>query len=199
MNFLAHLYLSFEQPEILLGNFMADLLGGRREVAQQPPLIQKGVQLHYAIDAFTDRHPIVQQSKARLRDKYRHYAAVIVDIFYDHLLAKHWEQYSEQSLPAFCQQTYSHFRQQAKDIPARVRPYVDSMIQHNWLLNYADEEGIRYTFWRTSERSRFNSRLEEAPDDLFAQEAAFTEDFHHFFPLLKDFAYEKMQSLLQAE
>lgn len=197
MNFLAHIYLSFDEPQLLLGNFMADMLKGRREVEQQPLLIQKGVQLHYAIDAFTDSHLEVKRSKDRLRGKYRHYAAVIVDIFYDHLLAKHWKKYNDSPLPVFSQRTYAHFQQHFDKIPPRVQPYVQSMINHDWLLNYAEEAGIRHTFWRTSQRTRFPSRLEEAPDDLFAQEKEFTRDFHRFFPELQAFALEKMKLLLK--
>ena len=91
MNFLAHIYLSGDDPNIQLGNFIGDFVKGRNLVEQFGHEIAKGIELHRAIDEFTDKHPIVKLSKVRLREKYRHYAPVIVDIFYDHYLAKNWE------------------------------------------------------------------------------------------------------------
>ena len=99
MNFLAHLYLSGNDPLVRLGNFIGDFVKGRDLADRYEPAIVKGIELHRAIDEFTDQHAIVKQSKMRLRPKYRHYAPVIVDIFYDHFLAAGWDNHSEQLLP----------------------------------------------------------------------------------------------------
>ena len=106
MNFLAHLYLSGEEEPVLLGNFMADFVKGNPEARLRTilppevvasgifPELIRGIQLHRHIDHFTDTHPIVERTKARLRPEFRKYAGVISDMFYDHFLAAEWTAYS---------------------------------------------------------------------------------------------------------
>ena len=97
MNFLAHIYLSGTNPKTMVGNFIGDFVKGRNVLEQFEADIAKGIELHRSIDEFTDHHPVVQISKMRLRPKYRHYAAVIVDIFYDHLLSRFWSNYHDRT------------------------------------------------------------------------------------------------------
>ena len=101
MNFLAHLYLSADDPEIQLGNFIGDFVRGRDLSTRFSVGIVTGILLHREIDEFTDRHEVVKRSKDRLRPKYRHYAPVIIDMFYDHHLAVNWNAYHHQPLPDF--------------------------------------------------------------------------------------------------
>ena len=89
MNFLAHIYLSGDNDLIKIGNFMADGIRGKH-YEYLPAEVQKGIVLHRAIDTYTDSHPIFRQSTKRLHHRYHHYAGVIVDVFYDHFLAKNW-------------------------------------------------------------------------------------------------------------
>ena len=103
MNFLAHLYLSGDNEQIIVGNFIGDFVKGRNALQTFDPTIALGIELHRAIDQFTDTHPVVRSSKDRLRPKYRHYAGVIVDIFYDHFLARKWNDYHKTPLPEFAQ------------------------------------------------------------------------------------------------
>ena len=100
MNFLAHIYLSGDNDLIKIGNFMADGIRGK-QYENYPLEIQKGIILHRAIDTFTDAHPIFRQSTKRLHNNYHHYAGVIVDILYDHFLAKNWNKYSDEKLEDF--------------------------------------------------------------------------------------------------
>ena len=92
MNFLAHIYVSGDNDLVKIGNFMADSIRGH-SYDVYPMEIQKGILLHRSIDSFTDMHPIYRQSKHRLHEKYGHYSGVIMDIFYDHFLAKNWKTY----------------------------------------------------------------------------------------------------------
>jgi acyl carrier protein phosphodiesterase len=105
MNFLAHAYLSFDQDEILIGNFIADFIRGK-EIENYPKKIQVGIHLHRAIDAFTDSHPLVKEVQTHLRPRFGHYARVISDVFFDYFLAKNWGKYfniqQPHSLPPFC-------------------------------------------------------------------------------------------------
>src|SRR5688572_23493915 len=100
MNFLAHLYLSGDFDELMIGNFMADFVKGKPSPSIHPQIV-KGIELHRQIDTYTDTHPIVKASKVRLQPTYRKYAGVIVDMYYDHFLAIHWQKYSSVSLHEF--------------------------------------------------------------------------------------------------
>ncbi len=106
MNFLAHIYLSFEDPQIRLGNFIGDAVKGRR-YENYPDPVRKGILLHRAIDSFTDSHPTTRLSTRRLHPGYSHYSSVIVDIFYDHFLAANWDRYCEVPLPAYTTSFYT--------------------------------------------------------------------------------------------
>ena len=105
MNFLAHIYLSFDDKEITLGNFFADHIRGNK-FKHLPDRIQKGILLHREIDTFTDSHPTVRQSSKRLHKNYSHYSRVIVDIYYDHFLAKNWSDYSDTPLEDYVEDFY---------------------------------------------------------------------------------------------
>ncbi|MDO9260577.1 MAG: ACP phosphodiesterase, partial [Flavobacteriaceae bacterium] len=105
MNFLAHLYLSGNNPNLIVGNFMADAIKGNAYL-QFDDEIQQGIILHRAIDTFTDQHPIVKQSKRRLNVRYNHFNGIIIDIFYDHFLAKNWSQFSQIPLELYCSEVY---------------------------------------------------------------------------------------------
>ena len=97
MNYLAHTYLSGTDSDILVGNFIADAVKGR-QVDNYSEKIQQGIHLHREIDTYTDSHEVTKRSKSRLYEKYRHYSAVIIDIFYDHYLAVEWNNYHQQNL-----------------------------------------------------------------------------------------------------
>ena len=106
MNFLAHIYLSGTDEGVKIGNFMADSIRGR-QYESYPKAIMKGILLHRAIDSFTDNHPIYRKSKHRLHEKYGHYSGVIMDIVYDHFLAKNWASYSDELLENYAQNFYT--------------------------------------------------------------------------------------------
>ncbi|NDB03439.1 MAG: DUF479 domain-containing protein, partial [Flavobacteriaceae bacterium] len=142
MNFLAHIYLSGEDPEIKLGNFMADAVKGN-QVNQYNQKIQIGIRLHRAIDAYTDAHPIFRQSTRRLHGKqFGHYAGVIVDLFYDHFLAANWQQYHQENLPTFAQRFYALLDDKKSLTPERTQHLIPYMIEQNWLIKYQTLAGL---------------------------------------------------------
>src|SRR5436190_1400278 len=107
MNFLAHAYLSGGDEKILVGNFIGDFVKGRQELQRFEERVRKGIELHRSIDEFTDRHPVVGETKNRLRPKYGHYSGVISDVFYDHYLAANWSLYHPSPLGEFASGVYS--------------------------------------------------------------------------------------------
>ncbi len=189
MNFLAHLHLSGNDPSILVGNFIGDFVKGK-QLNEFEAKVQQGISLHRMIDHFTDTHKIVDLSKSRLRGKYRHYAGVIVDIFYDHFLAKNWGQYSNLPLTDFASRCYQTVQMHSAILPERVNYMLPYMIRQNWLVSYAEIEGISQALHGMSRRTKFNSRMEEAPEDLRAHYEEFEGEFTAFYPELQKLAAE---------
>jgi acyl carrier protein phosphodiesterase len=185
MNFLAHLYLSGNDDEIMVGNFIGDFVKGRNLSDRFSPGIVKGIELHRAIDAFTDTHQTVSQSKDKLREKYRHYSAVIVDVYYDHFLARHWTSFHDVSLEAYTRNAYSTIKKYDAILPEEVRHMLVYMSRDNWLMGYASIEGIHRALSGMARRTSFRSKMEEAVEDLEFHYEAFEKEFLQFFPELK--------------
>lgn len=184
MNFLAHLFLSGDNHKVMIGNFIGDFVKGRNALSLYEPDIVRGIELHRSIDAFTDTHPLVGQSKKRLQHTYHHYAGVIVDIYYDHFLAKNWDRYHHERLSEFAAKVYAIIQQHAAILPADVNYMLPYMIRGNWLVNYATLEGIQRSLTGMSRRTTFNSRMEEAVNDLQEHGILFENEFTAFFPSL---------------
>jgi acyl carrier protein phosphodiesterase len=185
MNFLAHLYLSGDDPEIMVGNFIGDFVRGRNLHEQFKPKIALGIELHRQIDEFTDRHAVVLESKKRLRAKYRHYAPVIIDVFYDHFLAVHWPSFHAQPLSDFATFAYLQLENHQPMLPARVLQMMPYMIRGNWLVNYAKTEGIHRALTGMSRRTPYDSKMDEAVHDLEKYYTEFENEFTIFFPELR--------------
>lgn len=185
MNFLAHLYLSGNNTKIMVGNFIGDFVKGRN--LNFDAEIIKGIVLHRAIDEFTDHHPIVLKSKMRLRVKYRHYAPVIVDILYDHFLAKYWNNYHVDPLPKYAKYAYETIEAFAFILPQEVKNILPYMIKGNWLVNYSRMEGVERALKGMAKRTKFNSKMDESIVDLQANYESFKSEFEEFFPNLVNF------------
>lgn len=194
MNFLAHLYLSGDNHKIMLGNFIGDFVKGRNALEQFDPEIIRGIELHRAIDEFTDSHPIVTVSKNRLRPKYRHYSGVIVDVFYDHFLARNWDTYHPELLPDFADKAYDVIQSHDPILPKEVKFMMPYMIKGNWLVNYAKTEGIHRALSGMARRTPYESKMEQSVEDLKKNYAEFSQEFATFFPTLKQFATEFLQN-----
>lgn len=186
MNFLAHLYLSGNNPKIMTGNFIGDFVKGRHLYEQFENEIVRGIEIHRAIDLFTDTHPIVSISKQRLRPAYRHYSPVIVDVFYDHFLAANWTTYHDQTLIAFAKHAYNTIESFDNILPTTVKHMLPYMIRGNWLVNYAQVEGIHRALTGMSRRTKYDSKMDESVNDLREHYDAFKKEFEDFFPLLKE-------------
>ncbi len=188
MNFLAHSFLSGDNPKILIGNFIGDFVKGRNLLEQFDPDIALGIELHRGIDAFTDTHPIVALSKQRLRPTYRHYSAVIVDMYYDHFLAANWQRYHTLPLQEYACQVYDILKANEEMLPQQVKYMLSYMIPGNWLLNYAHTEGIHRALSGMARRSRHESKMELAVHNLVEYYDEFEKEFSSFFPELQSFS-----------
>lgn len=181
MNFLAHCLLSGQDSQILIGNLMTDFLKPDFPTAF-PEGVVRGIQWHYQIDRFMDSHPLVAQSRARLFPKYRHYGAVLVDLFYDHLLATHWDEFCEIALPDFAHWVYRELEKNQEFFPLRMREVIPLMIADDWLCAYATPDGVRYSLHRVELRARRALDLSGTWDEFCAQKSLYETEFCEFFP-----------------
>ena len=194
MNFLAHIYLSGDSDLIKIGNFMADGVRGNKHLELHSD-IQKGIILHRSIDTFTDAHPLFRQSTKRLHANYHHFSGVIVDVFYDHFLAKNWHLYSDEKLEDYVATFYESLdihHDLLTEKSQLMKPY---MIQQNWLLSYRTIEGIEKILSQMDNRIKreSNMRLSVQELRLFYQE--FEDDFTIFFNELRNHSTEKLLTL----
>lgn len=194
MNYLAHIYLSGNNDFISIGNFIADSIKGKKYLTY-PQEIQKGILLHRAIDSFTDKHQIVRVSKNRLHERYRHYDGVIIDILYDHFLAKNWSAYSEVALDKYVQNFYKLLQSNIDILPKKVQKFMTYMIAGNWIYNYRTIEGITKVLQGMDSRTDNKSQMRLAVDDLKLHYSDFENDFTAFFENLRTFSDTKLQTL----
>ena len=184
MNFLAHIYLSGDNDLIKIGNFMADGIRGK-EYESYPDAIQKGILLHRAIDTYTDSHVVFRQSTKRLHEKYHHYAGVIVDVFYDHFLAKNWTKYSEERLEDFVQRFYASLEKHYPLLSEKTQNMLPYMTEQNWLVSYATVPGISKILAQMDNRTKNQSKMKHSPGELEAYYSEFESEFTIFFEDLR--------------
>ncbi|MBB5020327.1 acyl carrier protein phosphodiesterase [Chitinivorax tropicus] len=186
-NYLTHLCLAEDTPTGRVGNLLGDFIK-LRQAAHLPMALQRGLILHQAMDGFTDRHPIVLRSKARISSLRRRYAGILIDIFYDHFLASHWQQYHPTPLLAFTHQIYDELAAFEPVLPDRLRSIRPIMSAENWLLNYQHLDGIESTLQRFAiHRLKQPSTLGTGVIELTEHYVGLGEDFQQFFPALQAF------------
>lgn len=194
MNFLAHIYLSGENDLIKIGNFMADGIRGK-QFAHFPEDVQKGILLHRFIDTYTDSHDIFRTSTKRLHDRYHHYAGVIVDIVYDHFLAKNWTKYSDEKLEDFIHRFYNSLHENYDILTDKTKGLMPYMIERNWLLSYRTVDGIHQILTQMDRRSKNISKMQFAVEELREFYDEFEQEFTLFFEEIKVKAKEKLNAL----
>ena len=180
MNFLAHIYLSGNNDLIKIGNFMADGIRGK-DYLKFPEQVRNGILLHRQIDTFTDAHPIYRKSKHRLHKKYGHYSGVIMDILYDHFLAKNWKIYSDEKLEQYVSNFYRLLENNKNILTEKTKSMMPYMIGQNWLLSYATIAGIENILFQMDYRTKHRANMQEAVIELGEYYAEFEEEFTLFF------------------
>mgnify|MGYP000850491505 FL=1 len=180
MNYLAHIFLSGGQPDVMIGNFIADSIKGTKHNAY-PSEIQKGIILHRHIDTMTDAHPGFRKSTKRLHQNYGHYSGIIVDIFYDHFLAKNWAEYSDVPLDVYIQSFYRLLNDNFEILPENIQKMAPIMMEGNWLLIYENLEGIDRVLSGMNRRTKNRSGMDTAGQELRKYYALFEADFKLVF------------------
>lgn len=194
MNFLAHIHLSGDNEWIKIGNFMADGVRGK-QYENFPIDIQKGILLHRAIDTFTDAHPIFRQSTKKLHSRYHHYAGVIVDMYYDHFLAKNWKSYSTETLEKYTARFYQSLLNNPAILTTKTKNLLPYMMEYNWLVNYQFINGLERILSQMDHRTNNQSLMRFATEELVAHYDEFEAEFSLFYNEVQQFSNNKLNEL----
>ena len=196
MNYLGHAYLSFNHPQVLVGNMISDFVKGKTQF-QYERLVQVGIQLHRRIDAFTDEHETTHEAKAVFRPAYRLYSGAIVDVLYDHFLANDLTVFNEQHpLHSFSQRTYQSLEEQATQLPERFLMMLPYMKAQDWLFNYQHRQGIERSLSGLVRRSAYMTDHQPAFILFNEHYSLLQQCYNAFIKDVKSYAKEQMEILL---
>jgi acyl carrier protein phosphodiesterase len=199
MNYLAHILLARQSEDAMVGALLGDFCKPNdagnygKEIAQE-------IFIHRKVDAFTDKHPIILQAKSLFRQKTRRYAGISLDVFYDHILARHWETYCEIPLEPFVHRFYRALLARRDNLPVSLSGIVGRMVKHDWLGSYRDFDSAKIAIRRISERlSRNGAFLKDSVEDLEINYEELSGGFHAFFPDLVRFAMDERERFIEVE
>jgi acyl carrier protein phosphodiesterase len=191
LNYLAHAYLSFNDPDILVGNMISDFVKGNKKF-DYPHRIQMGISLHRKIDEYTDTHPATRQAKEFLKESAGLYAGPFVDIVYDHFLANDPYEFEEGALSLFANTTYLQLELFESHLPEKFRQFFFYMRTQNWLLHYRTTGGIHRSFQGLCRRAKYIDDPEPAFAAFLEHYEALKMAYEFFFPHVKTFAYHEL-------
>lgn len=186
MNYLAHAKLSFNDPDLLIGNMIADFVKGKVKFSFSEG-IQRGMDLHRAIDEFTDKHEASIAAKQFFRPHYRLYSSAFIDIVYDHFLALDENEFSVTSLDKFSPDVYEQLEKNIDVLPLRFRQILPSMKKYNWLYNYRYKEGIERSFGGLVRRAKYMEESDTAFHIFNENYDKLKECYGALYPALKEF------------
>ena len=187
MNFLAHLRVGGDSEDDMVGSVLGDFVKGRVPDSL-PAALRRGVLLHRRVDRFTDDHPVCRRSRQRLGPRRRRVAGIVVDLCYDHLLARHWERWAEEPLADFAARAYRVLDRRRGHQPEAMRRVAAAMARGDWLGSYRELAGLAVALDRVALRFRRPTNLAGAVVDVERAYAGLERDFEAFFPELLAFA-----------
>ena len=194
MNFLAHVFLSGDDFPLAVGNLIADQVKGN-EFQNYPLQVQNGIKLHHAIDHFTDTHQIFKECVTELFPIYRHFSRVIIDMYFDHFLAVHWNKYHSLSLEEFSKKFYSQLRNYNIDFSFKINSFINALINYNWFEKYKSINGLGIIMTQMEKRTSFDSNLGRSTTELIEKYPYFEEQFLNFIRPLIAFSKMKINQL----
>jgi len=186
MNYLAHLHLGGPGREQLLGSLYGDFVKGPLQ-GLYDPRIEAAIALHRRIDMYTDRHPLVDIALSRFSTVRRRYAGIVLDVFFDHCLARDWTVYGEGPLMDFTSRVY-HVLGTEPQLPGRLAQIAPHMVANDWLGSYGEFEVLGQVLRGISRRLSRPEELAGAMAELTRLYEPLSEDFRLFYPQLQDFA-----------
>jgi acyl carrier protein phosphodiesterase len=196
LNFLAHIYLSGDSPEVRMGNIIGDYIKGNH-YSTYPELIRQGILMHRDIDHFTDSNQIVKQTNHLFKERYHKYSGIVTDILYDHFLANLWTNYSADNFNLFIKGIYHLLQDNWKIIPQEMQPFASRCMENNWIKSYAEVAGIGRVLWMMSQRTSLPDESKYAIEVLNNKYAVIEDMFKEYFPQLISFIENKYQVVIR--
>lgn len=194
MNYLAHIYLSFGDEELTVGNFITDSLKGF-DASNYPERIREGIRLHRKIDLFTDTHPLFLQSKRRFSGTFDKFSGILVDIYYDHFLARNFGSYSELPLNDYSRAQYAILEKYYDTFPPNAQRFFQYMVSRNILSEYSKLSGIETVLTQLSSRLRHPCSLQDSVPVFIEQQQEMEQEFIAFFRELEDYSKAQIELL----
>jgi acyl carrier protein phosphodiesterase len=193
MNYLAHAYLSFNRPGILVGNMISDFVKGKKKYDYAPDILT-GIDLHRAIDDFTDMHPVTKSARQIFQPVYGLYSGAFMDIAYDYFIANDKQLFEPGSLETFSRDIYDTLDNYTSIFPPRFNQLFPSMKKYNWLLNYRNISGIERSFEGLAYRAVYMSDSEAAFNLFLVNRDKLEYAYRMFFPELIRFTQEAIDN-----
>ena len=193
MNYLAHAYLSFHQPEILVGNIISDFIKGKKRF-DFDEAVQRGIMLHRNIDTFTDEHAATKEAKQYFKPAVGLYAGAFVDIVYDHFLALDINEFTDEGLIQFSDFVYKTLAQHQSILPERFARMFPYMKKDNWLYHYRTLRGIQQSFGGLTHRAKYLHDSAEVYEGFLSNYEALQHCYNIFFPDVKSFAFKQLNA-----
>lgn len=189
MNHLAHFKVAHPETGLIVGGFLGDFVKGRLK-GDYPPCIERGIRLHRAVDAFTDRHAITRRAASRFEPRFRRYAPIMIDVIFDHFLAQQWHTWNDLSLSRFADDVFQALDHGREHLDSRARATADRMCEARSLERYAEQTFVARALAHLGTRLRRDNPLDHAFDECRRIEAELERDFECFFPELLAFCQE---------
>jgi acyl carrier protein phosphodiesterase len=190
LNFLAHIYLSGDSPEVRMGNIIGDYIKGNH-YSSYPELVRTGIVMHRDIDRFTDSHPIVKLTNHLFVERYHKYSGIVTDILYDHFLANLWSIYSADDFNLYIRGIYHLLKDNWESIPVEMREFASRCMENNWIKSYAEIDGIGRILWMMSQRTSLPDESKFAIEILNSNYTVIEDMFREYFPQLVGFIEHK--------
>lgn len=185
MNHFAHLVLARPTIESTVGNLLGDFARGVDQAALAPA-VRAGLHNHRAVDRYTDSHPRVQELKSLFTERRRRFAGIALDIYFDHLLIRHWHCFEQRDLREVIAGMYQRMQAGHNLMPgANMRRVTRRMIDHDWFGSYSDVDAIAKTLDHVAARIRFSNEFDNAIEDLLEHHEPIRDAFLAFYPDLK--------------
>jgi len=196
MNYLAHAYLSFQRPPIVVGNMVSDFIKGRKKFDYAAD-IQRGINLHRMIDTFTDEHTATKAAKQFFKPYVGLYAGAFIDVVYDHFLANDENEFKKNSLALFADSTYKILYSYQTVLPQPFAAMLPYMSTQNWLYNYSNVGGIEKSFGGVVRRAAYLNSSADVYSAFIKNYDSLREYYNTFFPAVKNFAQNELEKMEQ--
>lgn len=179
MNYLGHIYLSFDDHELATANLFGDFVKGKK-LSHLSPTIQTGIQLHREIDSFTDQHGAVKEILQLIRQDLPKVAPIAIDLIFDHLLAKNWNDFHNSNLDDFLAGFYNAIAIHQTSYPENFQLFAKNLVAYNWIAHYPTLNGLTKMSHGVSKKLSFENALTATPTVFLLHEKAIKKHFDFF-------------------